>query len=159
MLRGFRWFALAAVVAIAALVGPAAALADNGCSGSATSIYSECQPTATGSSHPKKHHSTPATQPTTTIPYVPQTTVPQTVVPRVKHVKKHVRKHQTAPTKRVKHHRIRPVLASSPTKESSLGSAFDLGAGPTLLFALLVGTVLLLVGTGGVRTWRNRHRV
>ena len=141
MLRGFRWFALAAVVAIAALVGPAAALADNGCSGSATSIYSECQPTATGSSHPKKHHSTPATQPTTTIPYVPQTTVPQTVVPRVKH------------------HRIRPVLASSPTKESSLGSAFDLGAGPTLLFALLVGTVLLLVGTGGVRTWRNRHRV
>jgi hypothetical protein len=34
----------------------------------------------------------------------------------------------------------------------------DLGSGPLILFALLAGTVLALLATGGVRSWRNRHR-
>jgi hypothetical protein len=68
-------------------------------------------------------------------------------------------KHKHAANNRTPAHHVKALLASSDTKESSLGSAFDLGSGPMLLFALLAGTVLALLGTGGVRSWRNRHRV
>jgi len=163
MLRGFRWFALPAVVVAAALVAPTAALADD-CNGAAQSIYSEgCPPTAKGPSHPKPHKAQPASKPRWT-PKPPPVVTPPVVVtpPPVVHPSTHVHKHGR---KHLHHHVKRPkrvdthVLASAPVKESSLGSAFDLGAGPMILFALLAGTVLLLLGTGGVRSWRNRHRV
>ncbi|HUZ14602.1 MAG TPA: hypothetical protein VMU72_00305 [Gaiellaceae bacterium] len=55
--------------------------------------------------------------------------------------------------------RLSAVRTASPASASTLGSAFDLGSGPTLLLVLLAGSVLVLLGTGGVRAWRNRHRV
>jgi hypothetical protein len=166
MLRGFRWFALAAVVAIAALVGPTVALADS-CDPSVTSIYYECTPTAKGPSHPKHPATPPAPKPYVPTPYVPPAKVGPTHQ-QVSHAAKHavrvvggafqaVQKRFSYP-----HHAgaiADPVLASAPAKQSSLGSAFDLGVGPMILFALLAGTVLVLLGTGGVRSWRNRHRV
>lgn len=45
--------------------------------------------------------------------------------------------------------------ASSP---SALGSAFDLGSGPTALLIVLAGTAALLLGGSGMRVWRSRHR-
>lgn len=171
MLRGFRWFALAAVLAIGALIGPTAALADGCNDGSATSIYSECVPTADGGKthkHPpsKPAPSTQPTQPTYPYPTQPvQPVVQPHVSSRTKHalnrsgkdrelLKNLIADPRYAETRRL----TKTVLASSPTG-ASLGSAFDLGAGPMILFALLAGTVLLLLGTGGVRSWRNRHRV
>jgi hypothetical protein len=40
----------------------------------------------------------------------------------------------------------------------ALGSAFDLGSGPTALLILLGGTALALLGGSGVRFWRTRQR-
>ena len=40
---------------------------------------------------------------------------------------------------------------------SALGSAFDLGSGPTALLVVLAGTALLLLGGNGMRVWRSRH--
>ena len=53
-----------------------------------------------------------------------------------------------------------PGLASSDTgsQPSALGSAFDLGSGPTILLAALAGTALLLLGASGFRFWRQRQQ-
>jgi hypothetical protein len=52
-----------------------------------------------------------------------------------------------------------PDLASSGTgsQPSALGSAFDLGSGPTILLAALAATALLLLGGSGFRFWRQRQ--
>jgi hypothetical protein len=41
---------------------------------------------------------------------------------------------------------------------SLLGAAFDLGAGPTVLLAILLATALGLAARGSVRGWRLRRR-
>jgi hypothetical protein len=38
-----------------------------------------------------------------------------------------------------------------------LGAAFDLGAGPTALLAILLATALALAARGGVRGWRRKR--
>jgi hypothetical protein len=169
MLRGFRWLALAGVVAIAALVGPTAAFACGG-GGSATSIYTEQLCNAKGGTHSTSGKTAKPSQPSTGSqnPYVS----PPAVVPPV-HIshktaraieysgkdKIVLRQLTTNPnfvdSKRLKTER----LASGTAQATMLGSAFGLGAGPTIFFALLLGTVLVLLGTGSVRAWRNRHRV
>jgi hypothetical protein len=45
--------------------------------------------------------------------------------------------------------------AASPT---ALGSAFDLGSGPTALIIVLGGMAVLLLTGSGMRVWRSRHR-
>jgi hypothetical protein len=45
--------------------------------------------------------------------------------------------------------------ANEPT---AIGSAFDLGSGPTLLLIVLAGSAVLLLGGTGMRVRRNRHR-
>ena len=45
--------------------------------------------------------------------------------------------------------------ATSPT---AIGSAFDLGSGPTALLLVLAGTAVVLLGGSGMRVWRSRHR-
>jgi hypothetical protein len=165
MLRGFRWLALAGVLTTAALVGPSAALACDH-SGSAVSIYTNCTETASGGHKPKppvKHTQPPASSHQT------QTTTYWTPPPvKVSHKAQHALKNAGRDKKVLKHivthdlagsKPLKPILASAPLHESSLGSAVDLGAGPTIFFALLLGTVLVLLGSGGVRAWRNRHRV
>ncbi len=160
MWRGVRWIALSGVVVIAALVGPTAALASDCGGNSSVNIYTECKPSAKGGTH--HHNKKPVTQhPTTAPPVTPvYPTQPSTHPATHPHVHRHVIvNHKKVVHKRHHQKRVQPVLASAPTKESSLGPAFDLGSGPLLLIALLAGTVLVLLGTGGVRSWRNRHRV
>jgi hypothetical protein len=152
MWRGFRWLALAGAVAVAALVGPSAALACDH-SSSAVSIYVQCTPSAGGT------HSggTPSSGSSTYVPPPP--------APVVSHKAKHALKHAgnaKKPLTRLLNPKLgnlwnldKADLTSSPT---TLGSAIDLGAGPTTLLALLLGTVLSLLGTSGFRAWRNRHR-
>lgn len=41
---------------------------------------------------------------------------------------------------------------------SAIGSAFDLGSGPTALLIVLAGTAFLLLGGSGMRVWRGRRR-
>jgi hypothetical protein len=54
-----------------------------------------------------------------------------------------------------------PSLASGAAgnQPSALGSAFDLGSGPTALLLALAATALLLLGGSGFRFWRQRHRL
>jgi hypothetical protein len=165
MLRGLRWLALAGVltaagVAGAALIGPSAALACDH-SGSAVSIYTDCVPKASGGHHPK-----PAKHPQQTTTYYTGPPAPVVhVSTKAKHVIANSGKDKNALTDIVSNlnlvdtTHLKPVLASAPVHGASLGSAVDLGTGPTVFFALLLGTVLVLLGAGGVRSWRNRHRV
>jgi hypothetical protein len=156
------------VVITAALVVPSVALADS-CGGNpTTSIYNECVPKANGTHHTHTNKKpVTSSQPSTgsTTPWVEPQVTPVHVSKKAKHVIAHAGKDKKTLKNIVSNpdlvdaQHLKPVLASAPTKESSLGSAFDLGSGPLLLFALLAGTVLVLLGTGGVRSWRNRHRV
>jgi hypothetical protein len=54
------------------------------------------------------------------------------------------------------------VGATGPTSATSapsaLGSAFDLGSGPTALLIVLAGTAFLLLGGSGLHFWRRSHR-
>jgi hypothetical protein len=47
---------------------------------------------------------------------------------------------------------------SSATEPTAIGSAFDLGSGPTVLLIALVGTALILVAAGGYRGVRQHRR-
>ncbi|MGH3053772.1 MAG: hypothetical protein ACRDL7_02200, partial [Gaiellaceae bacterium] len=48
--------------------------------------------------------------------------------------------------------------ASGPAKTpTAIGSAFDLGSGPTVLLIVLAGTAALLLGGSGMRVRRNRN--
>ncbi|HEX4520214.1 MAG TPA: hypothetical protein VH063_11600 [Gaiellaceae bacterium] len=52
----------------------------------------------------------------------------------------------------------RSSASESGTNPSAVGSAFDLGSGPTALLIALAGTAVLLLGATGVRGWRRSHR-
>ena len=47
--------------------------------------------------------------------------------------------------------------AAPATAPSAVGSAFDLGSGPTALLIALGGTAVLLLAGSGLRLWRGRH--
>ena len=56
---------------------------------------------------------------------------------------------------------LRRALESSSQESatpSAVGSAFDLGSGPTALLLALAGTAVLLLGGSGLRVWRRSHR-
>jgi hypothetical protein len=76
---------------------------------------------------------------------------------------KHAGKDKSALTNLVKGYglqrRLQGVHASEASATpSALGSAFDLGSGPTVLLIVLAGTAALLLGGTGMRGWRSRHR-
>jgi hypothetical protein len=51
--------------------------------------------------------------------------------------------------------RLQSASSSSATEPSAIGSAFDLGSGPTALLAVLAATALALLGASGLRGWRR----
>ncbi|HEY2353721.1 MAG TPA: hypothetical protein VGH79_02315 [Gaiellaceae bacterium] len=162
MFRGLRWIALAGVVAAAALIGPGSAFADCG-GGSAVSIYSETTCPANGKAkstgqHHAAHPTAPSTQPTYPT-YPTQPTTP--VAPKTKKALHHAGHAKKSLKKIIKQNSdtgVAPLKLVPAASSTALGSQFDLGSGPTFLVVLLLGTVLVLLGTGGVRAWRNRHR-
>jgi hypothetical protein len=52
----------------------------------------------------------------------------------------------------------RLAAVGSVSQPGTLNAAFDLGAGPTLLFALVLGTGLFVALGGGLRGYRRRRR-
>jgi hypothetical protein len=50
------------------------------------------------------------------------------------------------------------TMSGAATSPSALGSAFDLGSGPTALIIVLAGTAVLLLTGSGMRIWRRSHR-
>lgn len=156
VLGGLRRLLLAVLVAGTVLWAPAAAFA---CSGgpSAENVYKECVPTGSGSKPTSGGHSGSSTNSTGSTPT--QSTVSPATVKVLKHVSKQNRRHLAhllgLGTTRL-HAPSTPTATA--TEPSALGSAFDLGSGPTALLIVLAGTAVLLLGGSGVRVWRHRNR-
>jgi hypothetical protein len=147
VLGGLRRLVVVGFVAGVLLSAPAAAFACGGSAPSAENVYVECLPSG-GGSKPTNHSA-----PTTTTPV---TTVPSKTARLLAHAG-----HDKA---------LLSTWAGSPapsnlestgtsTDPSAIGSAFDLGSGPTALLLILAGTAVVLLGGSGLRFWRRRDQV
>jgi hypothetical protein len=127
------------------------------CSGgvSAVNVYKECVPSGGGGkaagSKTKTHKTGGSTKPTVAVVHIPAKTA--------KKLKKAGKDEQSL-SRLVKGYgavRLLQSHSSHPAKNpTAIGSAFDLGSGPTLLLIVLVGTAVLLLGGSGLRVRRNR---
>lgn len=147
MFGGLNRLLATAVIAVAVLVLPQTAMA-GGCGGkpSAEQVYKECLPNGGGG---KSSSGTPTTGSTA-------------ISPQMAKALEQAGKDGESLRKLVKGFGLRRVLQSShstaATEPTAIGSAFDLGSGPTALLLILAGTAVLLLGGGGMRVWRSRHR-
>jgi len=142
VLGGLRRVLLAAVVAGAALGAPAAAFACGG-GPSAVNVYKECLPTGGGD------------QPTSSA----TSTGPVHLSPQAARALAHAGKDGALLSALVRSGAPRHLPTAggaSAAEPSALGSAVDLGSGPTALLAVLAGTAVVLLGVSGVRVWRRR---
>ena len=155
MFRGAnRLLVAAAVVAGAVLFAPTAALACDSGGPSAANVYKECAlPSGGGggAGNPSGAGTAPVEHPSPvsnrTLQALNQTGKDKAVLSAMLNgygVHRHL---QAA----------RATEASD--TPSALGSAFDLGSGPTVLLIILAGTAALLLGGSGLRVWRSRHRL
>jgi hypothetical protein len=143
-----------AAVAAAVLVVPPAALA-GGCGGgpSAVQVYKECLPNGGGGSQAGGGAQTGG-----------HGSGYRAVVisPRVAKALKTAGKKGRSLQSLVKAYGPPPVIQSSHASgapgPTAIGSAFDLGSGPTVLLIGLAGTVILLLAAGGYRGLRHRKR-
>jgi hypothetical protein len=115
-------------------------------------VYTECVQNAGGNN--------PTSGPTTTGQQPGQNSTP-TVSPQTQHAIS-----KAGPDSRVLAAIVKNPGYGEPSLESggagsspsALGSAFDLGSGPTILLLALAGTALALLGGTGFRFWRQRQR-
>jgi hypothetical protein len=150
VLGGLNRLLVAALVAGAFFVAPSAALACGG-GPSAKNVYTECLPTAGGgtptSGGPAGKASSSA---------VP---ISAAAARAIKRAGNDGRVLQTL----VRSYGLQRHLASTSRgtagPPTALGSAFDLGSGPTALLIVLAGTAFLLLGGTGLRIWHRSHRV
>ena len=140
--------AVAASALLVALVTPSVASAS--CNGrpSAENVYKECLQTGGGKSGGSNTGS-----PSNSTP-------PAHISPRTAAALKHAGKDKQALSSLVRNYGMRRVLAgggasTTAAEPTALGSAMDLGSGPTALLIVLAGTAALLLGGS---LWRSRHR-
>jgi hypothetical protein len=146
-----------AAVAVAVFAVPSTALA-SGCGGgpSAEQVYKECLPNGGGGK------STSGAKSGTNGGQTGSTAVTVTVSPQVASALEAAGKEGKSLKRLVNAYGLRRHLQSShataATEPTAIGSAFDLGSGPTALLIILAGTAFLLLGGSGMRVWRSRHR-
>jgi hypothetical protein len=142
----------AAVVLFVALAVPAAALADGGskCSASACKVYHEQGPPTGGGHKPPPKGPTSSNQGGGTQGHASKSysRVLAHLGPDKGAVKNLLG--QEAPVDNV-------ASGSAGGSPSILGAAFDLGAGPTVLLAILLGTALGLAARGRVGGWLSKR--
>lgn len=160
MFRGLNRFLLAGLAAGVFLVAPSGALA-GGCGGnpSAVNVYKECVETG-GGGKPASGGTTPSSGPTSA-PSSGPTSVPSSSP--AGQMLKHAGKDRRVLASLRKAYGIQRHLAATDTSgavtsPTALGSAFDLGSGPTLLLIVLAGTAVLILTGSGMRLWRRSHR-
>ena len=136
MFGGLNRLLVAALVAGAFFVAPSAALA---CTGgpSAENVYKECLPNGGGGAG-SGQGSTPISNQTAK-------------------VLAQAGKDSRALAALVKHspNQLESTPQESETTPSAVGSAFDLGSGPTALLIALAVTAVLLLAATGMRGWRR----
>jgi len=149
---GLNRLLAAAVVAGAILVLPPAAFADCGGKASAVNVYSECLSGGGGGKPTSSNHTSGGTQGSAGSTSAP---LPQRAAKALKHAgsdgKSLNNLVHVAGTPR--------FLQSHPPSDTvtAVGSAFDLGSGPTALLIALAGAAFLLLGATGFRTVRHRR--
>jgi hypothetical protein len=151
---GLNRLLVAAFVAGAFIVAPSAALA-SGCGDGGTSavnVYRDCLSNGGGGNSASGGSGGQKSGGSSTTPISGKTAK----------VIKHAGKDSRALAALVKGTSPTGLQQSSPTESetnpSAVGSAFDLGSGPTALLIALAGTAVLLLGATGVRGWRRSHR-
>jgi hypothetical protein len=159
-------FAAGAFAAIAALVAAPAALA---CSGgpSAYNVYKECLSNggsgggghkgggSGGSTNPT---STGGSQSSSTTTPPPPPPVSKQAKKAISHAGKDARALKSLYEANGKARFLYTSHASTPVSEpTAIGSAFDIGSGPTALLVALAGTAVLLLAMTGVRGARRRR--
>jgi hypothetical protein len=145
VLGGLRRLLVVGFVAGVLLSAPTAAFACGGSNPSAVNVYVECLPSG-GGSKPTNHSNTPSTTPVT----APSS---KTARALAGHDKALLSKLVASPAPS----NLKSTGAA--TEPSAIGSAFDLGSGPTALLLILAGTAVVLLGGSGLRFWRRRHQV
>jgi hypothetical protein len=119
---------------------------------SAVDVYSECPPSGSGGKP-----TTGGGAPTGTGPSVTHYVTPSTA----KKLKKAGSDGKTL-SNMVRGYgagaRLLQLHASSAGQPTTVGSAFDLGSGPTLLIIVLAGTAVLLLAATGFRSVQQRRR-
>lgn len=143
---------LATGAVLAAVDAGQAAAASCGSSTAAANVYKEC-PTDGGGGSSGGNTSTTGTQ--------PGSSAPQHLSNQSKKALNQAGKDKKALALILKTSGNRRRLASETgpaSTPSTVGSAFDLGSGPTALLIVLAGTAFLLLGGSGLRTWRSRRR-
>jgi hypothetical protein len=158
---GLNRLLAAAVVAGAVLVVPPAAFADCGGNPSAVNVYKECVSTggggkATGGgSGPTSGTSGGSTSGGSTDSSVPMSKQTQQTIKKAgadgQSLANLVKAHGGARL-------LQSSNAGATTEPTAVGSAFDLGAGPTALLIVLATTAFLLLATTGYRGVRQRRR-
>jgi hypothetical protein len=159
MFGGLNRLLATAIIVVAVLVVPPAAFA-SGCGGgpSAEQVYKECVP---GGGNGKSTHTHKAnTHKANSGGQTSSTPVP--IPPKTAIALKKAGKDQKSLRRLVTAYGLHRSLASShgtpPAAPTAIGSAFDLGTGPTVLLVMLAGTAVLLLAAGGYRSLRHRHR-
>ena len=145
----------AAVIAGAFLLAPSAALASGCGSGtSAEQVYKEClQNGGGGKSTSGAKGSTPTSGGQTGSTAV--TVSPQVATKLKKAGKAGKALQYLHDTFGIRRH-LASSHATAATEPTAIGSAFDLGSGPTVLLIVLAGTAVLLLGATGFRLTRHR---
>jgi hypothetical protein len=150
---------LAAALVVGAVFAAPTTAAASGCNGnpSAVNVYKECLPTggggksSAGSSKPRQGAQTGSAS-----------TTPVSAAARsaIRHAAK---KDRRVLSGLIDGNHPAPLVSSSPStpvsEPSAVGSAFDLGSGPTALLIALAGTAFLILAGSGLRVWRHRHRL
>jgi hypothetical protein len=149
MFGGLNRLVVAALVAGAFLVAPSAAVASCNGGPSAENVYKECLPTGGGG---KPTSGGAQTSASTSGP------ISGAAARAVKHAGKDGRVLASL----VRGYGLKRHLASTSSGAASaptaLGSAFDLGSGPTALLIALAGVAVLILTGSGMRIWRRSHR-
>jgi hypothetical protein len=152
MFRGLNRLLASALVAGVVLVLPPAAMADCGGGPSAVNVYKECLPSGGGGKPTSSSHTSGGSTGSTSVPMSPQT---QEDLNKAGADGKSLS--NLVKTYGLSRH-LQSVSTDSGTEPTAVGSAFDLGSGPTALLIVLAGTAILLLGATGFRTVRQRRR-
>ena len=150
---GLRRLFLAAIVAGVVFWSPVTAYA---CSGgpSAVNVYKECVPNGSGSKPTSGGGNGGGQSGGST-----QSTVPSKTAAALRHTDKKDRRRLAHLLRAYGTTRLPEPTSSdaAATEPSAIGSAFDLGSGPTVLLIVLAGTAVVLLAGSGLRVWRQRH--
>jgi hypothetical protein len=152
--RPSRPVAAATIVIVSAFAAPPAAIAGGGgggkgkCTASACSVYTEPVPSA-GKKQVQQNRTGGTTKP------VPISHRAERTLAHAGKDKKLLTQLLTNPGYGAS--RGLESSAAGVVAPSALGAAFDLGSGPTALFAILAGTALAVAVYAGMGSWRRRR--